>query len=66
MVKSLLVLTSAVSLSREQVQNQQRAMTVLTANHIPYETIDGADPELYTRYVVVEDRHASVQATTVD
>jgi hypothetical protein len=59
MAKSLLVLTSAVSLSREQVQNQQRAMTVLLANNIPYETIDGADPSLYGRYVSVHDWQAS-------
>jgi hypothetical protein len=53
------VLTSAMSLSREQVQNQQRAMTVLLANNIPYETLDGADPSLYERYVLVwiQDRH---------
>jgi hypothetical protein len=59
MGKSLLVLTSGMSLSREQFQNQQRAMTVLLANHIPYETIDGADPLLKERYVdslFVQDR----------
>jgi hypothetical protein len=51
MAKTLLVLTSAVTLNREQFQNQRRAMTVLQANHIPYETIDGADPLYRDRYV---------------
>jgi hypothetical protein len=32
-------------------------MTVLQANHIPYETIDGADPLYKDRYVLVPHRY---------
>jgi hypothetical protein len=49
------VLTSELSLSREVVQNQQRAMTVLVAKRIPYETVNGADPSQKARYVMYLD-----------
>jgi hypothetical protein len=63
MAKSLLVLTSQVTLNREQFQNQQRAMTVLLANHIPYETIDGADPVYKDRYVLVQGDRTSYSSS---
>lgn len=49
--KSLLVLTSSLSLNREQVQRQQRAMTLLHGQKIPYEIVDGADPSFKEQYV---------------
>lgn len=43
--KSILVLVSQTSLHREQVQNQKRALSLLDAKHIPYQTLDGSDPK---------------------
>jgi len=44
--KRLLVLKSSIGSHREQVQNQNRAETLLKARKINYETVDGADPSL--------------------
>lgn len=43
--KRLLVLTSSTNFRREQVQNQQRAVSLLEARKIDFETLDGALPE---------------------
>ena len=40
--KHLLVLMSSQSLSRDQVSIQQQVETILNAQHIPYEELDGA------------------------
>ena len=44
-MKTVLVLVTKLGMNREQVQNQQRAITMLKGKNIPYETIDGSDPE---------------------
>ena len=41
--KTLLVLYSSQSLDRQVVANQQQLFTILQAQQIPYETLDGAD-----------------------
>jgi hypothetical protein len=42
--RSLIVLTTSMSLNREQTQNQERAMTLLRARKISFTAIDGANP----------------------
>jgi hypothetical protein len=52
--KIMLILITKMGLRREQVQHQQRAMSMLEAHHIPYETLDGADPANKEAYVLVQ------------
>ena len=40
----ILVLLSGQSIHREVVANQQTALTILKANRVSFETVDGADP----------------------
>jgi hypothetical protein len=51
--KSVLVLISTMSLNRIQQQNQQRAMLFMKTKAIPFESIDGADPNCKERYVII-------------
>lgn len=39
------MLMTGLGLNRAQQQNQKRALNLLEGRGIPYETIDGADPE---------------------
>lgn len=47
--RSLLVLTTSLRINREVVQNQDRALNILKARNICFETIDGADPLMKER-----------------
>jgi hypothetical protein len=42
--KQVLVLVSNTNFNRGQVQNQNRAVSLLNARGISFETLDGADP----------------------
>lgn len=43
--KSVVMLMTGLGFNRSQRQNQERAMNLLEGRGIPYETIDGSDPE---------------------
>jgi hypothetical protein len=43
--KCVVMLMTGLGMNRAQRQNQERAMQFLEGRGIPYETIDGADPE---------------------
>ena len=47
----LLLIISTMKVCRQQTHRQERAMQILQAKRIPFDTLDAADPSLKERYV---------------